>query len=1233
MKKLTIILAGLFCCLNAFAQTGLWENAASRNLDVAGERTIIPLQSNLVRLNDAQFRALQQTIPDEASGRSIVMALPTPTGELRNFNVFERVTMEKGLADKYPMIKTYQAIAADDPFVTAKLDYTLFGFHAMVFSREGVYFIDPYTNSNTGYYNTYYKRDYVRQSGNYSVCETGAEDVDVHDGVTDPGNRMVLDNSSLIIADGSIRNFRLALTCTIEYSVAVAGPNPTKPAVLSAMVTSVNRVNGVYEKDLSIHMNLVANNDTLIFIGSDNFSNTNGGTLLGQNQTVTDARIGNANYDIGHIFSTGGGGVAGLAVVCRTGQKARGVTGSSNPVGDGFDIDYVAHEMGHQFGANHTFNGNTGSCSGNRVGAVAYEPGSGTTIMAYAGICGNNNIQPNSDDYFHRASINEIYSYIITTSCASITSINNTPPTVADYAATYYIPYKTSFEISASASDAEGNPVNYCWEEYDLGPAGSWDNNGIITAPIFRSFDPEYTGTRIFPRWDSLVKNIIKYRGEVLPETTRDVKFRCTVRDINNGYGAFNAPNTDLILKSVITPSLFRVTSFPTASTFSGNTLQTINWDVANTTASPISCSTVNIYLSLDSARTFPILLAGNTPNDGSQAVIIPDVVTATSSARIKVKGSNNVFFDLNDGWIKINQGAPLPSAAFIPSDTAVCAGASLTFTNTSSGSAPDSVRWILNGSTTPTSTAAASVTATYNTPGAFTATLLVYKFGVLISSAVKTITVNAYPNIIFNPTSAVICNGQSVSLGVLYTPQGATNVWSTGSTARNITVSPVSTTYYSVVVTNAGCSRSDSVLVTVKPTSSTSLTESICSGDSIVVGTQVFRQTGNYSVVLTNAQNCDSTVQLNLTVRPVSVTNLAPSICSGDSVVVGGQVFKNQGNYVVVLQNAQGCDSTINVNLSVREVSFAVVNASICAGDSVVIGNQRFDAQGSYTVVLQNTAGCDSTVQLNLTVRPVSQTSLSESICSGDSVVVGSQSFKTEGNYTVVLQNSAGCDSTVSLSLAVRAVAETNISTAICSGDSVVVGGLVFKDQGSFSVTLQNSQSCDSVINLNLTVNPLPATPAILLRNDSLVVTGSTGASYLWYLNGVFQISTSVPQYKPTLVGTWTVEVVSAADCSSDASAPFVFSSIRNKSNDIQFAVIPNPNNGQFNLVINALKSGPYQLVVYTVSGQEVMSKGITVVQGTHTESVSMGATEKGAYFIVLKGEQGITTLPFILQ
>ncbi len=1069
---------------NSFATNSMWQKVTNKNIQISGERKIIPQITSFLQLDDVAFKQMQPSIPSEESGRFVIFALPTPDGTTKDFKVFESVCMEPALAAKYPMIKTYQAISVEDASVTAKLDYTEFGFHAMVFAKEGVYFIDPYSNINSSYYNCYYKKFYTRQTAQYAPCQTET----LTEKLANPTNTNALigtnpstGSDNLIVPDGKRRIFRLALSCTIEYSAAVASPGPTKARVLAAMVTSMNRVNGVFEKDLSIHMNLVANNDTLIFITSDNFSNNNGGTMLGQNQTVCDARIGNANYDIGHVFSTGGGGVAGLGVICVTGDKANGVTGSGTPVGDGFDIDYVAHEMGHQFGANHTFNAGTGACGGNRAGNAAYEPGSATTIMGYAGICDVNDIALHSDDYFHRKSIDEIYTYISSTSCAVIPANTNTPPTVDNYAATFNIPYKTSFEITASASDPDNQPINYCWEEYDLGPQGNWNVANNTTAPLFRSFLPNASGTRVFPVWDSLINNSIKYKGEVLPEVARNIKFRCTVRDNDNGYGAFNAPNTDLLLKSVVTPTLFRVTSFATASSFNGNTTQTINWDVANTTASPISCSTVDIYLSLDSARTFPYLLASNVANDGTESVLIPDVVTANASARIKVKGHGNVFFDLNNGWIKINQGIPPVVSKFTASDSVICEGTSITFTNTSTGPV-DSVRWSINGGSPSTSISLTTVASTFNTFGTYVVSIVAYKAGVASAAFTKSITVNPMPVIVFTPTNPVICAGDTIDITANYIP-GATCQWSNGSQNTTISVSPLVNTYYSVTVTNLGCVKTDSLLVSVNPT---------------------------------------------------KTTNIAQTICSNGSVT---------------------------------------------------IGNQTFNTDGLHTVVLQTSLGCDSTVNLTLTVNPTKTTDIAQTICSNGSVTVGNQTFNTEGLHTVVLQTSLGCDSTV---------------------------------------------------NLTLTVEQLPATPSISQSHDTLfsnVIVA--GATYEWSKGGVLLAITSVPHYKFTSNGIYTVKIVTS-HCESELSATYNASlptGIKTNKLDISFAIYPNPNNGFFDIKITALKSAKYDLTLYNVTGQEILKDELNIQQGENVKRFSLNEVAKGMYFITLTNEDGISTQNIIVQ
>ena len=264
-------------------------------------------------------------------------------------------------------------------------------------------------------------------------------------------------------------------------------------------------------KEVSLRMVLVVNNNNLIFItglnSPDPYTNNNGGAMLSQNQTTIDNIIGTANYDIGHVFSTGGGGVAFLNSPC-TGIKAGGVTGLSNPVGDAFDIDFVAHEMGHQWGGNHAFNGQVGNCSGgNRNGSTAYEPGSGTTIQNYAGICGSDDLQPNSDPYFHGISFDEISNFITTgngNSCGVSTATGNTLPVINSLPNNgLTIPINTPFTLSGTASDANaGDALTYSWEQWDLGPQSAWNGGATAAAnntlPLFKSRIPKQREIELF---------------------------------------------------------------------------------------------------------------------------------------------------------------------------------------------------------------------------------------------------------------------------------------------------------------------------------------------------------------------------------------------------------------------------------------------------------------------------------------------------------------------------------------------------------------------------------------------------------------------------------------------------------------------------------------------------------------------------------------------------------------
>jgi hypothetical protein len=652
-----LVVVSCFLPIGSQAFNGTWQPVDKNMVPSRGEQVVKPDAYQVYSLDGPWLLGQMAALSTEPAQGQLI-DLPTPDGGFMSFRVWQTPMMEAGLAAKYPGIKTFTATSVTDAGVTAKLDYTYKGFHALVFGGKNTYVIAPYSKLNDGYYICYYKRDATPSSS--MVCELGDSDSELR------GDRLNLTETGLPgiqykLSGATKRTYRLALACTIEYSDAVDGPNPTKAGVLSEMVTTMNRVNGVYEKEMTLTMVLVDNNDTLIYLsGTDPYSNSSGGTMLGQNQTTVNARIGSANYDIGHVFSTGGGGIAQLGCVCRN-NKARGVTGQTNPVGDIFAIDFVAHEMGHQFGAEHTFNANTGSCGGNGENSTAYEPGSGSTIMAYAGICNSsNNLQAHSDDYFHAISLDQIADFVANTvdgggSCPVTAPSNNNPPDVPAFATGYNIPFLTPFELTApTANDADHDVLTYCWEQWDLGNFGSSWSNTNLSGPIFRSFPPKESPTRIFVKIDTLVDGVTSYLGEKLPEDTRELTFKLTVRDVLNGWGSFNFPDDEIALHVINTGTPFEVTSPTGASVWGGTSNQNVTWNVSNTDQAPISCANVDIWLSEDGGYTFPYLVKGNTPNDGTENITVPNVFN-TNKARIKVKGVGNVFFNFNGSDFTIN--------------------------------------------------------------------------------------------------------------------------------------------------------------------------------------------------------------------------------------------------------------------------------------------------------------------------------------------------------------------------------------------------------------------------------------------------------------------------------------------------------------------------------------------------------------------------------------------------
>ena len=662
LALLALLLMGAMLTQSGFANTAnaqgtsgdeIWSDTSLAQRAALGEPLINTKQHRDVTLNVSALEQLLQATPMERSAAAqstpVIFSLPLPDGTFGRFHIVESPIMAPELAAKFPEITTYAGQGIDDRTAIVRFDWTPAGFHAMILSTGDTVFIDPYSRDDTTNYISYLKSDFVPPEGK-SLKEVAPPNLPA---ASQPGSTELPASTAPKASGSKLRTYRLAMAADVEYTTFHGG---SVAGALAAIVTTVNRVDGICEREVAVRLVLVANNDLLIYTAEpDPYTNSDAFLLLGQNQANVDAVIGDANYDIGHVATTGGGGVAYLGVVCTPGQKAGGVTGSPSPVGDPYDVDYFAHEIGHQFGGNHTFNDNTnGSCAGNRNAATAYEPGSGSTIQAYAGICPFDDLQPNSDPYFSAISFDEIVDYTTVgngNNCPVISASGNTAPVVNAGPGGFTIPRQTPFTLTGSATDADGDALTYGWEEFDLGAASVANNP--LNPPFFRFFPPTTHPSRTFPKWSDIVNNTTTI-GEILPNVTLAMNFRLTARDNRLGGGGVDYASTIVNVTTAAGP--FLVTTPNTAVTWTGAARESVAWNVAGTTAAPVSCPNVNILLSTDGGLTYPTTLAMGVPNNGSASVTAPNV--ATTTARVQVACANNIFFDISNANFTINPTA-----------------------------------------------------------------------------------------------------------------------------------------------------------------------------------------------------------------------------------------------------------------------------------------------------------------------------------------------------------------------------------------------------------------------------------------------------------------------------------------------------------------------------------------------------------------------------------------------
>ncbi len=684
--KMVLLLVAIIAVstLAVAAQQKVWtannESRVNITTDKAVARQSYPTEFKLYDLNIEPLREqLFSIVGSGARQNSTVISLPNANGAIEYFEVFEASNFEPELQAQFPEIRAFSGKGLTDRYASLKLSISPQGIQTMVFrTGKDNEFIEPYSQDHETYA-VFTKSTETRMPW---ACDT--QEKTPMSGTKFDNFKILPEMRSPESSAGEAKTMRLAQSNNGEYAnffgASTACTTADKNLVLAAFNNTLTRSNGVYEKDLAVHLNLIANTTAVIYC--DPATDPYAVGISGWNaalQTTLNTNIGAANYDIGHMFgASGGGGNAGcIGCVCNDANKGSGITSPADgiPMGDNFDIDYVVHEVGHQMGANHSFSwSNEGS-------GVNMEVGSGITIMGYAGIT-SQDVAPHSIDTFHAGNIAQIQANLATKTCPVTTVMTaNHPPVVAPVS-NYTIPITTPFALTGSATDPEGDSLTYQWEQVDQTTTSgnaSVASPAKATGPNWLSFVPTASPTRTFPRLSTILAGLAVTPTlpggdaiadiEALSSVSRTLNFRLTVRDSRPYVPASTIGQTQFTNSTVTvtnTAGPFKVTSPNTGVTWNGNTVHNVTWDVNGTNAGTVNAANVKISFSTDGGQTFPTTILASTPNDGSQSITVPSVNSST--ARIKIEAIGNIFFDISDANFTTTN-APVRSRADFDAD------------------------------------------------------------------------------------------------------------------------------------------------------------------------------------------------------------------------------------------------------------------------------------------------------------------------------------------------------------------------------------------------------------------------------------------------------------------------------------------------------------------------------------------------------------------------------------